>query len=519
VSHSDQLVRALLSPAAYPHPVERVEVVETHISWVFLTGQFAYKVKKPVRLDFVDFSTLERRREACHDELRLNRRFAPQLYLDVVEITGSASQPVIAGPGEPLEYAVKMVQFPAEARLDRVLRTGGFGPADCDRLAAVIASSHLHADVAATDTIFGETTTIARQVQDILRTAAEQTQGGPEGRIVEQICTWVESELNRLTVIFEVRKSEGFVRECHGDLHCENIVMLDGQPVAFDCLEFRDDLRWIDCTSDIAFLSMDLADRGHPSLSHRLVNTYIEQTGDVRGVGVLRYYQVYRAVVRAVVTTLQAGAASRVMPERAKRYLQLAHQYTQPRQAALVITHGVSGSGKSTTTQELLEQIGAVRLRSDIERQRRDDRTVSAHAGSPADPYTSAARDAVYARLLDKAEIVLTAGYPLIVDATFLRQKHRDAFRHLAARLGVPFVILAFDADPDTLRQRIKERQQAGNDASEATLAVLEVQLREREPLADDEREFVVEMRDDDLRHVIERLQNALFLGTNWSSP
>jgi aminoglycoside phosphotransferase family enzyme/predicted kinase len=508
VSDSASLIGALLHHDAYPHPVERIEVVETHISWVFLTGTFAYKIKKPVRLDFVDFSTLDLRREACHDELRLNRRFAPQIYLAVVEITGSASRPAIGGEGAPIEYAVKMTQFPPDARLDRVLVAGRFGPEDCDQLAEMIADCHLRADIALSGTSFGESNTIARHVRDVLKSAIDQTRGGSLQRLVERVNNWIENELARLTATFVQRKSTGWVRECHGDLHCENLVMLDGQPVAFDCLEFRDDLRWIDCASDIAFLSMDLADRGHPALAHRLLNKYLEQTGDLDGLSVLRYYQVYRALVRAIVTTIQVGSQAGAISDRARAYFQLAERYTQPQKAAIVITYGVSGSGKTTATQEILEQLGAVRLRSDIERRRGGDQAVADKQKSAAERYTPAARDAVYDKLLRKTEIGLAAGYPLIVDATFLRRKHRDDFRDLAGRLGVPFVILAFDVDPATLRQRIAARQQAGNDASEATLAVLEQQLAQREPLTDEERQYAIAIRDGDVRPAIERLRS-----------
>jgi aminoglycoside phosphotransferase family enzyme/predicted kinase len=508
VADQPQLIRALVDPARYPHPVAQVEVVETHISWVVLTGRFAYKIKKPVRLDFVDFSTLELRRKACHDELRLNRRFAPQIYLDVVAITGSAAQPAIGGCGAPVDYAVKMAQFPARARLDRVLAEGKFRPTDCDRLARRIADSHLRAGVAAVETPFGEPVTVARHVGDVLKSAQEQTRGGLQEALVARISAWVDGELVRLVPIFKQRKSAGRIRECHGDLHSENIVMLDSEAVPFDCLEFRDDLRWIDCASDIAFLGMDLADRGHPAFAHRLINAYVEKTGDIESLYVLRYYQVYRALVRAVVTTLQdqAARAGRIS-DRASSYLQLAEQYTQPRQAALIVTHGVSGTGKTTATQDLLERLGAVRLRSDVERLRREKANAAA-LDSMAGRYALAARQAVYDVLLRRANIGLTAGYPIIVDATFLHRQHRDAFRQLAARRNVPFVILAFDADPDTLRQRIAERQRAGGDASEATPTVLEGQLTEREALADDEREYVVAIHDGDVRPAIERLQS-----------
>ncbi|MEX2141085.1 MAG: AAA family ATPase [Pirellulales bacterium] len=513
------LIRALQDPAAYPHVVAAVELVETHLSWVLLTGQFAYKIKKPVRLDFVDFSTLERRREACRDELRLNRRFAPQIYLDVVAISGSPLQPVFGKADEtgvPVEYAVKMVQFPSAARLDRVLAGGQFQPADCDRLAALVAVSHRCAAVAASDTPFGNPTTIAKHVRDVLNTAVDQTRGGPDAELVSALRLWMEGECERLTPAFETRKADGWVRECHGDLHSENIAILEGEPVPFDCLEFREDLRWIDCASDVAFVTMDLSDRGYSQFANRLLNAYIELTGDLAALDVLRFYQAYRAVVRAVVATLQCPAnelAPGRITERARTYLGLAEQYSRPGRPTLIITHGLSGTGKSTVTQELLEQLGTIRLRSDVERGRRDGvGTGTEKPQHPVDRYTQAARQAVYDELLRKAEIGLAAGYSIIVDATFLRRGHRDAFRRLTERRNVTFVILVFDADPATLRQRIEERQQGGRDASEATIAVLEKQLAERESLRGDECDFVITVHGGDVGPAKRRLSEIVRL-------
>jgi predicted kinase len=292
-------------------------------------------------------------------------------------------------------------------------------------------------------------------------------------------------------------------------LHSENIVLLDGEPVPFDCLEFREDLRWIDCASDVAFITMDLADRGYSRFAHRLLNRYIEQTGDPKALSVMRFYQAYRAVVRAVVTTLQQrpGLTKGQITDRARTYLQLAKQYLYPRRPALMITHGLSGSGKSTVTEELLEHMGAIRLRSDVERRRLDNGVpaVGGKERSLADRYSIAARQAVYDELLCKAEIGLAAGFSIIVDATFLQRGHRIAFRQLAAQRNVSFVILEFDADPATLRQRIADRQQAGVDLSEATGGVLEQQLAERERLGEEERKYVV-AGGGDMRSTIERL-------------
>jgi aminoglycoside phosphotransferase family enzyme/predicted kinase len=489
------LIQALLHPGAYPHPVETVALAETHISWVLLTGSFAYKIKKPVKLDFLDFSTLAMRQQACEDELRLNRHFAPQLYLDVTPISGTPTLPRVADRSQPIEYAVRMQQFPADARLDRVLARGEFDPATCDRLARMVAVIHRDASVATAESRFGDPGTVEKQVGDVVQLAVDQTRGAALEETVDRIANWTTTEFARLIPLIERRKAAGRVRRCHGDLHSENIVILDGEPVAFDCLEFRDDLRWIDCASDLAFLTMDLTERGFPHFSNRLLVAWLDETDDIESLHVMRYYQVYRALVRAVVATLrarQADAGPSNILERAQEYLQLAFAYTRPPTPAVIITHGVSGAGKSTATQQLVERFGVIRLRSDIERTRLD----VGPSPSPGDEvstgrYAPAARQAVYQAMLQKAETVLDAGYRVIIDATFLRRADRDAFRRLAHERHVPFLILAFDADPATLRQRIENRQRAGGDASEATAAVLERQLAEREPLAEGELPYV----------------------------
>ncbi len=512
------LFRELLCPAAYPHAVDSIEIVETHISWVLLTGQFAYKIKKPVRLDFVDFSTLELRRAACQVELRLNRRFAPQLYVDVVPIAGSPSDGGlrVGGTGAAVEYAVKMAQFPSGARLDRVLAGGAFGPRECDRLAERIAEMHRDAAVAAADSPFGTPQIVAKNFGDALATAMEHSRGGSFEGVVADLHDWAQREVTRLGPTIEGRKTAGRVCECHGDLHSENIAVLDGEPVPFDCLEFRDDLRWIDVMSDVGFVCMDLEDRGYGRLAHRLLNAYLEETGDIEGLAVLRYYQAYRAVVRGIVTTMQQPAEERAngtISQRARTYFELAARYSRSTRPALAITYGVSGTGKTTVTQKLLEEAGAIRLRSDIERRRDSDGVIAAtvqNSEPAADRYTPAARQAVYDKLLQRASVVLAAGYSVIVDATFLRRSQRDAFRQLAERQTAPFLILEFDADPATLRQRIVDRQRAGADASEATVAVLEQQLSEREPLEKDEYQQVVTIRDSDARPAIKRFADIV---------
>jgi aminoglycoside phosphotransferase family enzyme/predicted kinase len=463
-----------------------VEVVETHISWLFLTGEFAYKVKKPVHLGFVDFSDLAKRKFYCQEELRLNRRFTPELYLDVVPITGDSQSPMVGGAGEPIEYAVRMRQFAESARLDRVLAAGLMTPAHCDWLAETIFRGHQIAEVAPLESEFGQPPCVHRQVLDTLSIAQRELPAQDEA-LVSELHNWCEAEFARLEPRFAARRADGCVRECHGDLHLENMVLLGDQVRLFDCLEFNPVLRWIDVMSDVAFATMDLADRGKPDFAHRLLNRYLELSGDYSGLAILRYYQVYRAIVRAAVAGIrmhqeQSADGSRLQREAAD-YLELARRFTRPPKPLVVITHGFSGSGKSTATETLVESLGMIRLRSDVERQRLQRRDEL----SAATRYDPDSRRRVYEQMARLAAIVVDAGYPVIADATFLRADDRALFRDLAARRRLPLVVLRFEVSDEVLRRRIGARQAEGRDPSEATAEVLQLQQRELEPLTKEE--------------------------------
>jgi aminoglycoside phosphotransferase family enzyme/predicted kinase len=499
-SDSNALIDALRDPARYPHPVERVAVIETHISWVLLTGRFAYKIKKPVDLGFLDFTTLERRKHYCEEELRLNRRLAPELYLDVAPITGSAGDPRLGGEGEPFEFALRMVEFPQEERLDRALERAALTPAHIDSLAAEVARFHKSAEVASTAAEWGRPELVRRPVDECLALARERLVQPAERAQLEELRQWMQERHAALEPKFEARKREGFVREGHGDLHLANMAFVAGRIALFDCLEFSEPLRWIDVMCDLAFAVMDLADRGRQDLSHRLLGAYVEATGDFAGLAVLPYSLVYRALVRAEVAAIRAGQPGIAAPEkreaidRAKGYLALAAGYSKPSQPALIITHGVSGSGKSIHAQALLENLGAIRIRSDVERKRLfgfapDARTPPDRV---AEVYGPAANQATYERLAALARTVVMAGWPVIIDATFLKREHRAVFRRLADELGIPFVILDFRTGEGVLRERVAARSAAGHDPSEATLAVLAQQLGEIEPPGPDERPCTV---------------------------
>ncbi len=509
----EKLLRGLLHSQSYPHDVDRVELIETHISTVLLAGIYAYKIKKPVNLGFLDFTSLELRRHYCEEELRLNRRLAPRLYLDVVSIVGSADAPLIGPHHAPgaIEYAVKMQRFEQSALLDRMLASGELTPQHLDALAVTVAAFHARSvDGGAADgnAGYGTPASIEAPMRQNFEQIRPLLETGAELAALDEIEQWSIAAHADLAPLMVERKRAGYVRECHGDLHLGNITWIDGEIQVFDCIEFNPSLRWIDVASEIAFTVMDLAARGRPEWGARFLNATLEITGDYAALRLLRYYLVYRAMVRAKVARFraaqtgdephgdglrEAGLRQTALADYAD-HIKLAASFTAPRRAALIVAHGVAGTGKTTATQPLVEQLGALRLRSDVERKRLYGLAREARSGSALDAklYAEAASQATYTELRRLAELTLRAGYPVIVDATFLRRVRRDSFRDLAAELHVPFLILDCRADAAELRRRVAQRLSIGQDASEATLAVLERQLQEDEALAAEESEYAV---------------------------
>lgn len=487
------LVAAMRDPRAYPHVVDEVEVIETHISWVFLAGDFAYKVKKPLRLPFVDYSTLERRERSCREELRLNRRTAPDLYLDVVPLAGAP--PRVGGEGPVREWAVRMRRFPQAALLDALAVAGALQPWHVDAFAAHVARFHAAAHRARADESHGAPAAVSAPALANFDEVAAL--GVPDGSAttLEALREWTLRESAACAARFAARKAAGFVRECHGDMHLGNAYLAGAGVHLFDAIEFDPALRWIDTMDDVAFAYMDLIAHGLPRLAYRFLDGYLERTGDFDGLGVLRYYAVYRAMVRCKVSCLRArdggDIARREAMRAARRYLALAARLAQREPPVLVLMHGPSASGKTVGSQRLLEALGAVRLRSDVERKRAHgiEATSHAFASSPGEGlYASGTSDATYARLLALARRVLGAGFPVVVDAAFLDRSRREPFAALAREAGAAFEILSCRAPADVLRGRIERRMSKGDDASDADLAVLERQLGTLEPLGADER-------------------------------
>ncbi len=502
-----RLITALRDAQRYPHAARRVRVIETHISWVLLAGRYAYKVKKAVNLGFLDFTTLDARRFYCAEEIRLNRRLAPQVYLDVVAISGTAEHPRIADPHDRrpiIEYAVRMHRFPAANLMDKLLAQNKITVKHIERLAALIGEFHGQLPPA-TDAKFGSTDAILR--------AARQNFEHLDTLPADVRASWMLNELRDASEAefavherdFTRRLNGGWVRECHGDLHLGNVALIRDDPVPFDGIEFNPELRWIDVMNELAFPVMDLLHRGHPAFAFRLLNSYLAHTGDYAGVVVLRFYLAYRATVRAKVTAIRASQPGQL--ERAHRvefadcqsHLALAREVLGGRRPALIITHGLPGSGKSTFAALALERLQGIRIRSDVERKRLFG--LAALADSRALPgrdiYSADATQRTYARLTELARTLLGAGYPVIVDAAFLKYAERMQFRTLAQELSVPFVIASVQAPPTALRARIQNRQEASPDASEANVNVLELLEAVQEPLRADELRSVTVFTND----------------------
>lgn len=503
------MIAGLRAPRAYPHPTDAIEVVETHISWIVLTGEFAYKIKKPVNLGFLDFSDLARRRFFCQEELRLNRRFAPDIYLSVEPIGGPTGQPKV-GCSEPLlDYAVKMRQFDQRGMFLSLLAAEKLGTTHIDRTADAIAEIHrAAARRVAPEQRLGSAEVVRRAVDETFRALFLRASDSEERGRLAGLAEWAEYQLARLTPFMEDRRQRGFVRECHGDLHLGNLVWVGGRPVPFDCIEFDPALRWIDIVSEIAFLGMDLEARGAPALAYRFLNRYETLTGDYAGLRLWDYFRLYRALVRAKVSRLSMDHNAnprriQELTEDHRRYLDYAESVTERRQPRLFITHGLSGSGKSFVAEALATQWPAIWLRSDIERKR------ICVEPDPDYRYSAAITQETYARLCDLAATLLEAGQSVIVDGTFLRRHQRAAPRALADRQGAPFTIIDIRTPLDVIEQRIVERTSKTPDPSEATIEVVRSQCQLAEEMTEDELLSAVQVdgRDPALPELIRSLR------------
>lgn len=487
-----EVIAFLRDPASYAVDDGPVEIIETHASLVFLAGNYAYKLKRAVKYPYLDYSTAALRRSACATELQLNRRTAPQLYLEVRAIGRRSDDGRLAWGrdegdqrgAEPIDFVLVMRRFDQRHLLDNIARNSGTGtgltPPLLYALTAHIAEFHAQAEIFLDYGGAAAMQEIADTAFDVLREKQEAA-GFPIEQI-DRVEAAMRREMERVGPLFDERKVAGKVRRGHGDLHLRNICLIDGKPLLFDCIEFADDLACIDVLYDLAFLLMDLGHRGLRAEANLVLNRYLDLRDEDEGLAILPYCIALRAVIRAHVTATMAehGWGDNGSPEaafaEARRYLDDAEAALTPAPARLVAVGGRSGSGKSTVAARLAPDLGRVPgarvLRSDVLRKLRFGN--APEHPLPAGAYTPEVTERVYRDLCERAATALEAGYAAIIDAVALREDERRAFAGVAAAAGVPFTGLWLEAPAEAMAARLGSRR---NDASDATAAVLAQQV------------------------------------------
>lgn len=492
-------IQQLLTPKAFPHEAFEFKIIETHISWVVLTGQYAYKIKKPVNLGFVDYTSLEKRHEFCDTELSINRSLAPELYIEVVPIT-AGDHPQISGKGKVIDYAIKMHQFDQSRLLSNVHREEGLSKAIVQSLADQIALFHERAEKVDEQSAFGTPEQVMLPVRDNFKTLLELEPSKPYADKIKKAQIWAEQQFEILQFLIKRRKEQQHVKVCHGDIHLGNIVLLEGAPRIFDAIEFNDDFRFLDTMNDVAFLCMDLDHKGYSNLSKYFANLYLEHSGDYEGALLLNFYKAYRAMVRAKVSVFQIlgladhqTAQKEALEKDLVEFLDLALTYQKTTKPSLTITFGASGSGKSFQTEKLMTEENTIRIRSDVLRKQMFDLDPYQPCPKPlnAKVYSQETTRKVYQTLSDLTRTLLTHQLNVIIDATFLKAWQRALFIHLSEELHVDFKILVFDHDKEKLESRIEQRLKT-NDSSDADAAILEQQLKAVDPLTPNELSYTV---------------------------
>jgi aminoglycoside phosphotransferase family enzyme/predicted kinase len=487
-------IRALLSPDVYDHPVDDVDLVQTHISYVFLAGQYVYKVKKPVDMGFLDYSTLEKRRLCCEEELRLNRRLCPDAYLEVVSIRLHDGQASLGGTeGDVVDYAVKMKRLPEDRMMERLLRENLVTSDMLQRLTEKLVTFHQNAATGGEIDSFGSIETI----RDNWRENLEQTRPYI-GRTIsdpqwQKTSAYVARFLGENQWLFEQRIGEGRIRDCHGDLRT-NAVCFENGICVFDCIEFNERFRYGDVASELAFLAMDVDFRGRRDLSDEMVGLYLTQSVDTTLPLLLHFYKCYRAFVRGKVDGFQIDQSE--VPEKqrqeaavvARAYFKLVEEYANDQLApVLLIMIGVTGSGKSYLANALAGRLGAAVISSDVTRKRLAGIHPSKSQIEPIDAgiYSQEMTEQTYGEMLNQAELFLERRFPVILDASYLRREHRQAALSLTRRLGVQFLAIECHADESLVKERLRMRRSAVWNPSDGRLEVYRAQLERADPVTE----------------------------------
>jgi aminoglycoside phosphotransferase family enzyme/predicted kinase len=487
------LIQQMLQPGFYPHAViEPIQLIQTHVSYVLLTGDYAYKLKKAVNFGFLDFSTLEKRQHFCQEELRLNQRGAAELYLEVLPVTVADKQYQLGGTGKAVEYALKMRQFPQEFLFTSLFEQGKLNEEQMEELGRVVAQYHAQAEINDYIRSFGEILQV-RAAFDENYQQTEKYIGGPQTKEqFKETKQYTDKFFVERPELFTSRIHNNYIRECHGDLHLRNIALWHDKITLFDCIEFNEPFRFVDVMYDVAFTVMDLEARQRQDLGNAFLNSYIEQTGDWEGLQVLPLYLSRQAYVRAKVTSFLLddssvpAAAKEEATKTAADYYKQAWEYTKPKQGKLFLMSGLSGSGKSTTAKYLARQLNAIQIRSDAVRKHLGGISLQERGGD--DLYTPEMTQKTYTRLLNLGIILANQGFNVILDAKYDREQLRQDAIAQAEKHQIPLQIIYCTAPVEVIRDRLINRT---GDIADATVDLLTSQLQQAEPFTSEEKPYV----------------------------
>jgi len=491
------LIAALSRPDFYAHRPAAVTLVQTHISYVLLAGEHVYKIKKPVRFTFLDFSTLERRRHFCHEEVRLNRRLAPDVYLGVLAVSKDSGAYRLTAEDDPsaVEYVIEMRRLPAHRMLDQLLGRDAVTAAMIDAIADRLVEFHRRADAGPGVTVNGDPAHVLAVLEDNYTNARRFRDVTIAARDDDAIQRFARGFLRTHDALFRRRQAEQRIRDCHGDLHSEHICCTDPL-VIFDCIEFNSQFRYCDVASEMAFLAMDLDYHDQVELAARLIEHYTAAAADPDLRRLLPFYQCYRAYVRGKVDSLKSIEEEVAPPERAaaresaRRHFALAYRYTWAYTPALVVIAGLSGTGKSSVAAALQSRTGFAHINSDVVRKRLAGVPIDAPAkptAYDAGIYTPELSAQTYRTMLGEATSHLGAGRGAILDATFQLRVGRDTARAAARQHGVPFLLVECRCDEAEVRRRLQRRVDHGGGPSDADWNVYLEQRRRFEPIRSEE--------------------------------
>jgi len=485
----------LLDATAYPHAVTSVTVIQTHLSWVLLTGEVAYKIKRPVHYAFADFRDPAHRAWLCSEELRLNQRFAPGIYLGTSAIREQNGQATLVGDGPQIETAVRMRQFDRRGQLDRLVEQDQLSDDELDAFGQDLASLHQSLPSLRQDAEYAQPAHVRKGMLDNLNECMALNVDRLSAQRLHSLKPTLERRSYDSHAVLLERAAAGHFRECHGDLHLSNIVRIDGRCMPFDALEFEPAFRWIDVADELAFTVADLTGYAHPTLATAFLNGYFAASGDYDALRVLDLFVCHRALVRAKIMMIRRRAADADLTQQAHwqrrfiDYLSVAESALNRPKPTLVLMHGLAGSGKTWLARQLARQMTAVHVRSDIERKRLAGLGALARTEAElgSDLYDSAHSGRSYARLHQCASAALSGGWNVICDAAFLRRRQRDLFYSLAADLGLKVLLIHCTAPDPELQRRLGDRQALGKDASEADATVLDWQRTHVDSISSDE--------------------------------